>query len=405
MGLQEATVNLLAQIDGARLGKQSQADREFENSFFRKPSKEGGGVAPETGNLEWRKKFAELQGKSLTERELQVFLEDVPWGKIAREGTGVLAPLLTGVGLGKVLTFEQTQQLIEIAFSIGAGALSISSLCAANEMLSRTMPKTARLARIFAAGKVVSLAVAKAGTLLTAGAFGGGAWRAMEMANAVRAANEQNAALNSFFGADGQVGPPSGGANLPLSPDRDLRGQPDIGQPHFGGVGADERGGIEVIPQPPAAPDASPQIPSPDSPMAPAIPEDLQLPKPPEINVQEIVDSLPKHVGVAQLPAEQQIGASHWRLAEAWSQPLAKIFGLEDPARTFLTDAIKDLTQDQGAVRMDTVVNYNNHQIGDYLAEALARLKETNPAGWEVKVSAGDVDRLQKIADFLKNSK
>ena len=160
--------------------------------------------------------------------------------------------------------------------------------------------------------------------------------------------------------------------------------------------------------QPPAGGgvDVNPQFPSPDSPMMPVNPEDLgQLPKLPEIDIQKIVDSLPKKSGVAQLPDEQQLGASHWRLAEAWSEPLADSFGLSDDARTFFTDAIKDLTQDQGNIRLDSVVKYDKHHIGDYLSESIAKMRETDPAGWNLKFATGDVDRLQKIAELLKNAK
>ena len=76
MGLNEVPSNLLAQVDKARLGKRTQADLELEQLFFRPNSTETPVGASSTDDLEWRKKFAELQGKSLTERELQVFLEN-----------------------------------------------------------------------------------------------------------------------------------------------------------------------------------------------------------------------------------------------------------------------------------------------------------------------------------------
>ena len=63
------------------------------------------------------------------------------------------------------------------------------------------------------------------------------------------------------------------------------------------------------------------------------------------------------------------------------------------------------MTQNQGNIKMDTVVGYDKQQIGDYLAQAVARLKETDPAGWQVKVSQGDLERLTKIAELLKNAK
>ena len=112
----------------------------------------------------------------------------------------------------------------------------------------------------------------------------------------------------------------------------------------------------------PTLSDGQPPAPSPDSPLVP--PSIDEFPQPPDlsgaqgqqIDIQKIVDSLPQNSGVAQLPNEQQLGASHWRLAEAWSEPLADSFGLSDDARTFFTDAIKDLTQDQGNIRLDSVV-------------------------------------------------
>ena len=203
-------------------------------------------------------------------------------------------------------------------------------------------------------------------------------------------------------------------------------GQEQIGA-HFGGVGADDRadlgrhfGGLspdargEAVVQPQAGgatgvdanPLTTPDVPTIKSPVDPAGLENF--PKEDfgqQIDVQKIVDSLPKHVGVAQLPESQQLGASHWRLAEAWSDPLSKTFGLSEPAKTFFTDAVKDMTQNQGNIKMDTVVNYDKQQIGDYLAQAVARLKETDPAGWQVKVSQGDLERLTKIAELLKNAK
>lgn len=48
----------------------------------------------------------------------------------------------------------------------------------------------------------------------------------------------------------------AGRANLPPSPDRDLRGQPDVGKVPFGGVGPNDRGsGVNAVPQQPSAPE------------------------------------------------------------------------------------------------------------------------------------------------------
>ena len=402
MGLNEVPSNLLAQVDKARLGKRTQADLELEQLFFRPNSTETPVGASSTDDLEWRKKFAELQGKSLTERELQVFLEDVPWGKIARDGTGVLVPLLTGIGLGKTLSFEQTQQLIETAFPIGAGALSIASLCAANERLAKASPKTAKWARIFTVGKVISAATAQAGLMLTVGAFGGGSWHAQEMANAARALKESDNALNDFFGSDIKAAPSDGqGAHFGGAGPDD---RSDLGR-NFGGLSPDERG--EVVGQPPA------DQPSPAADWS-GVDEQLKVQAQAQAEAakqaalearQQLVNSLPHNIKVADLLPENQVGTSHWKLAELWTKPLGDNFGLSEAGKTFFTDAVKDMTQNQENIKMDTVVSYDKQQIGDYLAQAVARLKETDPAGWQVKVSQGDLERLTKIAELLKNAK
>ena len=52
-------------------------------------------------------------------KELQVFLEDVPWGKIARDGTEFCSPF--GIGLGKTLSFNKRNNSLN-GFSNRAGA-------------------------------------------------------------------------------------------------------------------------------------------------------------------------------------------------------------------------------------------------------------------------------------------
>ena len=76
-----------------------------------------------------------------------------------------------------------------------------------------------------------------------------------------------------------------------------------------------------------------------------------------------------------------------------WTKPLGDNFGLSDAGRTFFTDVVKDITQDQGNVRLDTIVNYDSGKIGDYLSQALGRLKETDPTGWNVKVAPEDIGK------------
>ena len=107
---------LLAQVDKARLGKRTQADLELEQLFFRPNLLRLSALLVQ---MIWNgEKNCGVAREVFDGKELQVFLEDVPWGKIARDGTGVLVPFDWN-WLGENIVFEQTQQLIETAFPIG----------------------------------------------------------------------------------------------------------------------------------------------------------------------------------------------------------------------------------------------------------------------------------------------
>lgn len=312
------------------------------------------------------------------------WLKAVDWKNMAKEGALILGPAIFSGVLWE--TMPQLHQALEYFVGGGmVGGFLTEGLIGALSQAESIHPRFAGFARAVAAKRGTGLLIAQISAsagIGIVGAEGLDRWLQIQT-HAVQpaAAGGGEGFSNPHPGhkpvdASGQVGvsPEDGGAGAIINPPAELPGQ-------VGNLpGSGESGAL-----PPGELGQPPQL--------------------PEIDVQKIVDSLPKHVGVAQLPENQQLGASHWRLAEAWSKPLANTFGLSDSARTFFTDAVKDLTQDQGNVRMDTIVNYDKRQIGDYLAEAVARLKETNPAGWQVKVPKDDLERLTKIAEFLKNSK
>jgi len=305
-----------------------------------------------------------------TQNRLVGWLKDIDWKNAAKEGVLMLGPAIFSGVLWE--TVPQLHQVLEsFVFGGVVGGFLSEGLIGVLSQAERIHPRFAGLARAAAAVRGKGLLIAQIsasagiGIAITEG-------------------------LDRWLQVQAQAAQPEigtgGGEGLAVDHPKPV----DAGVGQAGGLPSDGSGVGEAV-QPPA----------------PGMPPQIGSEMPPEagIDVQKIVDSLPKHVGVAQLPVEQQIGTSHWRLAEVWGKPLGDMFGLEDPARSFLTDAIKDVTQDQGNIRMDTVVNYDSHKIGDYLAEALARLKETDPAGWQVKVSAGDIERLGKISEFLKNAK
>lgn len=332
-----------------------------------------------------------VAGRGVGRRSVDDYLDKHEVGKRAKEMALVFGPMAFGAEIYKLepgRLHEATQTLL-LGGLLSGPATEVSAITL--KLLEGKFPKLSGLAKRVAGARSSAFLVTQISAATLAGFTG---------ARIVDALTPDVVSATAGAGAgQEQAGGHFGGAGAD-----DMA---DSGR-HFGGLSPDERG--EVVVQPPAGGgagvDANPQFPSSESPVAPVRPEDLgQLPKLPEVDVQKIVDSLPKHVGVAQLPENQQLGASHWKLAEAWSKPLSNTFGLSEPAQTFLTDAVKDMTQDQGNIRLDTVVNYDSRLIGDYLAEAVARLKDTDQAGWQVKVSQDDLERLTKIAEFLKNSK
>lgn len=328
-------------------------------------------------------------GRGVGRRSVDDYLDKHEVGKKAQELALVAGPAVFGAG---VYNLEPNKLRLATESLFISGVLvgpAVELTAGGLKMLEARLPKMSGLAKLVSGARSKAHLVSQMSAAAAAGFMLAGIVDALtpDVVSATAGAGAGQEQAGAHFGGVG----PDDRAGL---------------EHNFGGLSPDERG--ETIVQPPVGggTDAGPQIPLPDGPNAPVGPDDLgSLPKLPEIDVQTIVDSLPKHVGVAQLPESQQLGASHWRLAEAWSKPLSDAFGLSEPAKTFLTDAVKDLTQDQGGIRMDTVVNFDKRQIGDYLAEAVARLRETDPTGWQVKVSQGDLERLTKIAEFLKNSK
>lgn len=111
--------------------------------------------------------------------------------------------------------------------------------------------------------------------------------------------------------------------------------------------------------------------------------------------------SLPESLSVSSLSEAQRLGASHWSLAAEWGKPLADAANLTDGARTFLTDAIKDVTQDQGGIRDVSTVTYNAHAIGTYLQSAIERLSGIDLSQTPVKMTSDDIKKLQDIATKL----
>jgi hypothetical protein len=329
-----------------------------------------------------------VAGRGEARRGVDDSLDKHEAGKKAQELALIAGPAVFGAG---VYVAEPNRLRLATESLFISGALigpAVELTSGALKMLETRFPKLSGVAKLVSGVRSKAHLVSQMSVVAAVGFMGAGIVDALTPDVIVASGGDH-----------------AGRANLPPSPDRDLRGQPDVGKVPFGGVGPNDRGsGVDVVPQQPSAPDMPPTLQNP-----PVDPSTLEnFPKEnfgQQIDVQQIVDSLPKHVGVAQLPESQQLGTSHWRLAEAWSDPLSKTFGLSEPAKTFFTDAVKDMTQNQGNIKMDTVVSYDKQQIGDYLAQAVARLKETDPAGWQVKVSQGDLERLQNIAGFLKNSK
>lgn len=336
-----------------------------------------------------------VAGRGVGRRSVDDYLDKHEVGKKAKEMALVFGPMAFGAGIYKLESgrlHEATQTLL-LGGLLSGPATEVSAITL--KLLEGKFPKLSGLAKRVAGARSSAFLVTQISAATLAGFTGARIVDALtpDIVSATAGAGAGQEQTGGHFGGEG-------------ADDRAGSGR------HFGGFSPDERGGVIV--QPPVGGgtgvDVNP-LPAPDMPTIkpPVDPAGLEnFPKEnfgQQIDVQKIVDSLPKHVGVAQLPESQQLEASHWRLAEAWSKPLANTFGLSDSARTFFTDAVKDMTQDQGNIRLDTVVNYDSHQIGDYLAEAVARLKETDPAGWQVKVSQDDLERLQNIAGFLKNSK
>lgn len=300
-----------------------------------------------------------VAGRGVGRRSVDDYLDKHEVGKKAQEIGIIAGPAIFGAG---VYNFEPNRLRLATESLFIAGALvgsAVELTAGGLKMLEAKFPKVSGLAKLVSGARSKAHLVSQMSAAAAAGFMVAGVVDVLtpDVVSATAGAGTGQEQTGAHFGG---VGPDD---------------RTDSGR-HFGGLSLEDRDKVVV-----------------------------QLPKLPEVDVQKIVDSLPKHVGVAQLPGDQQLGASHWRLAEAWSKPLSNTFGLSEPAQTFLTDAVKDMTQDQGNIRMDTVVNYDSHLIGDYLAEAIARLKETDPAGWQVKVSQGDLERLQNIAGFLKNSK
>lgn len=348
-----------------------------------------GGDSPKLEKRMRRNAANMVAGRGIGRRSVDDYLDKHEVGKKAQEFALVAGPAVFGAG---VYSLEPNRLRLATESLFISGVLvgpAVEATAGGLKMLESKFPKMSGLAKLVSGARSKAHLVSQISAAAAAGFMGAGIVDALtpDVVSATAGAGAGQEQAGGHFGRAG------------------ADDMADSGR-HFGGLSPDERG--ETIVQPPVGggTDAGPQMPLPDGPNASAGPDDLgSLPKLPEVDVQKIVDSLPKHVGVAQLPGDQQLGASHWRLAEAWSKPLSNTFGLSEPAQTFLTDAVKDMTQDQGNIRMDTVVNYDSHLIGDYLAEAIARLKETDPAGWQVKVSQGDLGRLTKIAEFLKNSK
>lgn len=323
-----------------------------------------GGDNPKLGERMRRNAANMVAGRGVGRRSVDDYLDKHEVGKKAQEIGIIAGPAIFGAG---VYNFEPNRLRLATESLFIAGALvgSVVELTAGElKMLEAKFPKVSGLAKLVSGARSKAHLVSQMSAAAAAGFMAAGIVDVLtpDVVSATAGAGAGQEQTGGHFGGAG------------------LDDRADSGR-HFGGLSLEDRDKVVVQ-------------------------QDLgQLPKLPEIDVQKIVDTLPKSVGVAQLPENQQLGASHWRLAEAWSDPLSKTFGLSDPAKTFFTDAVKDITQDQGGIRMDTIVNYDKHQIGDYLAEAVARLKETDPAGWQVKVSQGDLERLTKIAEFLKNSK
>lgn len=348
------------------------------------------------GNLKLEKRMRRnaanmVAGRGIGRRSVDDYLDKHEVGKKAQELGIVAGSAIFGAG---VYNFEPNKLSLATEGLFIAGALvgpAVEVTAGGLKMLETKFPKMSGLAKFVSGARSKAYLVSQMSAVAATGFMGAGIVDALtpDVVSATAGAGAGHEQAGAHFGGSPDV--------------QDLRRQAEK-QATDGAL--KDFFGADVQPPVVDGTDAGSQMPLPDGPNAPAGPDDLgSLPKLPEIDVQKIVDTLPKSVGVAQLPEDQQLGASHWKLAEAWSKPLSNTFGLSEPAQTFLTDAVKDLTQDQGGIRMDTVVGYDKHHIGDYLAEAVARLKDTDPAGWQVKVSQGDLERLTKIAEFLKNSK
>lgn len=121
--------------------------------------------------------------------------------------------------------------------------------------------------------------------------------------------------------------------------------------------------------------------------------------------MKNLVNSLPTEQAVANLPVDQQVGASHWTLGEQWGRPLAEQFHLSPAGRTFFTDAIKDITQDQGGISpFGSPINYDKAQIGAYLQSAIGRIRDLPLESMQVKVTPQDIEGLDTIAGLLVGS-
>ena len=325
--------------------------------------------------------------KLISERfgKLKEFIENYNWGRLARDGVHVLVPLLSGALATTILSPDQAHNLIVTAFGVGSAGFLGAGACAITEKILPRHLKTGRLASSLAVLRVTGAVFAEAGILMGVGATSGVALHAREAFDSgMKLLNDDvlPAGNNNHTGTDSN--------------------------PQFGGTSPDVRG--EVVVKPPAGGGVGPEASPLTTPDAPTI-------KPPDVDPnangasqldnlrQQLVNSLPHNIKVANLLPENQIGTSHWKLAELWTKPLGDNFGLSDAGRTFFTDVVKDITQDQGNVRLDTIVNYDSGKIGDYLSQALGRLKETDPAGWNVKVAPEDIEKMYQIADLLKNAK
>jgi hypothetical protein len=214
----------------------------------------------------------------------QELVQNYNWGRLARDGIHILVPMLTGGLATTILPPEQAHNLIATAFGVGSAGFLGAGVCAIIEKILPRHLRVGRLASSLAVLKVTGSVFAEAGMLMGIGATGGLALHNKEIFNSTM----------KLLNGDTPAGDGAGGAPV------DLGSEAGQGQEYSGGgLSPDERG--EVVVQPPAGggADANPQTSTPDSPMAPVKPGDLeQLP------------NLPDPVEAARIAAQQAAEAA-----------------------------------------------------------------------------------------------